>query len=138
MGTDIHYWVERKPVDSEVWEAVGSEGDYYDGSRNVPLFFKLAGVRISRIWNYADAEPFAAPRGLPADLSQEVAGYMCAGDLDSGLHSASWYTLTELRAFDWPDNLQDFERIFVGALHSLAVTSAVTDDQIRIVFAFDN
>lgn len=137
MGTDIHYWVERRPVGSETWEAVGKEGDYYDSTRNIPLFAALADVRISREWDYAGSKPIAEPRGLPSDLSPEVAAYM-GNEWGGNLHSQSWYTLEELRGYEWPENLQFFRRVYVGALLGLAIESAVRDSDIRIVFAFDN
>lgn len=137
MGTDIHYWVERRPVDSEVWEAVGKEGDYYDSTRNIPLFAVLADVRISREWDYSGSEPITAPRGLPDDMSPEVAEYL-GSEWGGNLHSHSWYTLEELRAYEWPENLQFFRRVYVGALLGLAIESSVRDSDIRIVFAFDN
>ena len=74
------------------WSFVPSLEDSYEG-RNYRLFSVLAGVRNEgkRI------EPISEPRGLPSDVSPELA------ELASGLdwHSHSYYGLAELLAFDW-------------------------------------
>lgn len=137
MGTDIHFFVEQRANASTEWETVGAEGSFYDGARSVPLFAMLGDVRISSNWNYAGYEPIAPPRDLPADASQEVRHYMQMDDV-FGLHNASWFTLTELLATDWPMELQEFKD---GTLHQiglLATGTGRTTDDVRIVFAFDN
>ena len=135
MGTDIHFWVEQKTEDG--WKAIGGEGDYYNGVRSIPLFALLADVRISRTWIYDFLRPIAQPRGFPADLSAEAARYFNPADPYSGLHSASWYTLTELLEYNWPADLQWFVDGPLERIHALAAPGRTPND-IRIVFAFDN
>jgi len=118
-------------VSADEWEPspdyVPGEGDrereirysrrFYSG-RNYGLFAILAGVR-----NYWGINPIAEPRGVPDDVSDETLGeYATECDeqqatkwiskgyskrLRNGQvscpdwHSASWFTLEELLAFDW-------------------------------------
>jgi hypothetical protein len=143
MGTDIHFFVERCSTDG--WEAVGGEGEFYDGARNIPLFDALAGVRISSTWDYTGSKPIVEPRGLPDDLSPEVREYMgpstmaeCGpGDIPA-YHSHGWYTLAELLNYDWPDVLSDFHDGTLRSIASLCYCTHLTPNDIRIVFAFDN
>lgn len=136
MGTDIHMWVERATPYG--WEAVGVEGEYYDGARSIPLFALLADVRISSTWDYSDSKPIAEPRGLPDDLSETVANYMGPrSDWDGSLHSHSWYTLGELLLYDWPENLQGFVENTLRPIHEQTKAGWAPRD-VRIVIAFDN
>lgn len=134
MGTDIHFFVERRTAGR--WEAVGGEGDYYDGARSIPLFALLADVRISGTWDYTGTpQPIAELRGLPSDVSARVADYMGPrSGWDGSLHSHSWYTLTELLDYDWPDMLAEFRD---QTLRRICEVSPNTHD-VRIVIAFDN
>lgn len=153
MGCDIHLYVERK-VDGK-WVAVKEpvsryEDDSYqwDFSRSYRSFALLADVR-----NGGDVTPLSAPRGIPADVSDEVLTEYVEGDLDAatiaryraygshdtrlGLscpdwHSASTFTLAELGA------------VALGDTHPVAVLReglkalGTTPDDVRIVFWFDN
>lgn len=99
MGCDIHTYVEKK-IDG-VWTALYGESPYDNGKislegwlytdRSYRLFAVLAGVR-----SYNDGiQPIAPPRGFPDDITKEV-----RNDFD-GEHTPSWFTLSELLAFDW-------------------------------------
>lgn len=96
MGCDIHIWVERLNYvgsgSSKRWEMVATEDATYH-NRNYRLFSLLAGVRNNA---RAAIKPISEPRGLPLDVSKEVATAM----EDAGYHSKSWLTLGEIRAAD--------------------------------------
>jgi hypothetical protein len=100
MGCDIHTYVEKKIYG--VWTALYGESPYDKSElslegwiycdRSYRLFTVLAGVR-----SYGEViQPIAEPKGLPEDVT-EVVKYEYDGDG----HTSSWFTLTELLAFDW-------------------------------------
>ncbi|GAB4480002.1 MAG: hypothetical protein Kow00124_26230 [Anaerolineae bacterium] len=115
MGTDIHLFAEYRREGR--WVAVGRwhrvtwgqvEGFDLDdeplyGDRNYRLFAMLADVRNG--YGFAGVDtgepltPIAPPRGLPPDVSPEVASQAAIWDADG--HSHSWLTLAELLAYDW-------------------------------------
>ena len=121
MGCDVHMLAEAKCRGE--WAAIGrvfeyeyfdpkrptylyaySDGDEWESNkqytmhpytgRNYNLFAVLADVR-----NYEGIVPLAQPRGLPEDVSlyvkKEHDEWGCDG------HSASWFTVDELIAYDW-------------------------------------
>jgi hypothetical protein len=137
MGTDIHLWVEYKLQDGS-WNPAGAEGEYYDGVRSIPLFALLADVRISRNWDYSGSAPIAPLRGFPADLSEEVRQYMQVGAIYAELHSPTWYTLTEMLNYDWPEDLAWFKDENLRDISRLCYCTGLTPDDVRIVIAFDN
>lgn len=117
MGTDIHMRAEIKR--NGQWEAVGEvfENPYYKadkplndwnkpltaepyGDRNYGLFAMLANVRngygFAGVVTGTGYAPIAEPRGLPEDMSPEVAEWM-----DSYDHTPSYLTLAELESYDW-------------------------------------
>lgn len=65
----------------------------YEG-RNYHLFALLANVR-----NNGGVTSISEPRGLPADVSDEVKAKR--DDWGEDGHSHSWFSLTELESFDW-------------------------------------
>lgn len=65
--------------------------------RNYGLFGFLAGVR-----NYSAIPPLSAPRGLPADMSDDL-----RHEYDEEGHSASWLSLDELLKFDYSQPVED-------------------------------
>ena len=106
MGTDIHFFVEKKNSEG-VWEQeVGFVSDFYDerceffgkveylstpnpvDQRNYTLFAFLADVRNGR-----QIKPVAAYRGLPEGMSKGVLDYF---EEDDDLHSKTHMTLTEV------------------------------------------
>jgi hypothetical protein len=105
MGCDIHIVAERKNPTTGLYEPWGTfterhgsfvqdgpkefMNEIYEG-RNYTLFGVLAGVRGG------DDHMIAPPRGLPTDMSPEVAKYH--EDVD---HTPSYLTLRELLEFDW-------------------------------------
>lgn len=74
----------------------------WDG-RNYDLFAILADVRNGRgfagVKTGEGFEPIADPRGVPEDAHPETAEFMDSYGCDG--HSHSWYTLAQLRAYDW-------------------------------------
>ncbi|MFG6661151.1 hypothetical protein [Sulfitobacter sp. 915] len=102
MGCDIHIYTERKSA--EGYELVKGakfiEGpDPFDW-RSYGMFGFLAGVR-----NYSAVTPIADPRGLPRDVSTEVAEEYETWSRDA--HSASWISVSELVAFDYGQVIED-------------------------------
>lgn len=94
MGCDIHWFIEVQQDDGH-WKSVPL-GINDDLGRNYRLFARLADVR-----NYDGEEPIAEPRGLPADVSDEVKKDSWEYGMDG--HSHSWLSLEELlAAFDQP------------------------------------
>jgi len=103
MGTDSHIFVEKRVGDRWIsaaekhknpmakWKHEPEyEVDTVDIGRNYQLFTILAGVRASE---KEELVPISLPRGLPADMSPEVAA-MAARDGDT--LGASWLNLSEL------------------------------------------
>ena len=113
MGTDINMYAEQRR-DGQ-WRLLGPMEENHefftdedpDGApykpvevydpRNSALFAILADVRNPR-FGEAPYECIAPLRGLPDDLSPEVAAWANYGD---DAQDGSWLTLRELLAFDW-------------------------------------
>lgn len=117
MGTDIHFYVERREgsrwVSCDTWEPYEylDEGEVPYNSvpygkhlysvRNYDLFAILADVRNGR--GFAGVKtgegfvPISPPRGLPDDLSPELAAE-AARRME---HTPSWLLVSEIMAFDW-------------------------------------
>ena len=66
--------------------------------RNSPLFAMLANVNNGRFLR-EEVSPIALPRGLPPDVSPELASWSATWGEDG--HDHSWLTLEELLAYDW-------------------------------------
>lgn len=115
MGTDIHFYVERKNGSGwkscDVWEPSEYEDDkniltvpygkHFYGDRNYDVFAMLANVRNGSGFAGCDTgdgfTPIALPRGLPDDLSPEL-----RKEADAMLeHTPTWLTLKELMDYDW-------------------------------------
>lgn len=114
MGTDIHFYVERRGAaggweSCDTWEP--SEYDdhaltvpygkhFYEG-RNYDLFAILANVRNGSGFAGCDTGdgfiPIVEPRGLPADLSPQLRAE--AGRYLE--HTPSWLLISEIMAYDW-------------------------------------
>jgi hypothetical protein len=115
MGTDIHLYVERREsgrwVSADTWEPSEYEEDksiltvpyrkHFYAGRNYGLFAMLADVRNGHGFAGVDTGDgfviIAAPRGLPSDMSPELAAE-AKRHLD---HTPSWLTVAELHAYDW-------------------------------------
>lgn len=110
MGTDIHFYVEKKTASGwesadeweynsnyNYWEVPYKKQFYCD--RNYSLFAALADVRNGRGFaGVVTGEricPISEPRGLPEDLSKTLTERL---DVD---HTPSWLTLEEILAYDW-------------------------------------
>lgn len=119
MGCDIHLYVEKKQdgqwVSADKWtpnKYAGEEGepdmsveyeDYFYNGRNYNLFAILADVRNGRGFagckTGAGFNPIAEPRGVPEDACAEYKAV--TGRWDGDGHSHSYFTVSELLAYDW-------------------------------------
>lgn len=112
MGTDIHFYVERREngawVSCDTWEPseyddhaliVPCSKQFYD-NRNYDLFAMLANVRNGRgfagITTGLGFNPITEPRGLPNNLSPEM-----QIEIKNLEHTPSWLLVSELMAYDW-------------------------------------
>lgn len=131
MGCDIHALIERKNESrrddgSVYWTEWVNSGDP-DIGRNYEMFAVLAGVR-----NHNGVTPLAEPRGFPGFESWQAHGdgerWIRWADHDAkpcwamvemaeryGVdgHSASWFTLAEIKAYDTEQVILD-ESLVVG------------------------
>ena len=113
MGCDIHLYVEVRQADGS-WKSVDewvTEDDYfhvpykkqYYSGRNYDLFAILANVRngygFAGVKTGEGFNPISEPKGLPADVSQEVK--QCSENWGADGHSHGWHTVADLLAFDW-------------------------------------
>lgn len=122
MGCDIHLFVERRDeqgkwVTADTWEPedgrmrVDYHKRFYTG-RNYDLFAILADVRNGR--GFAGVKtgggfiPISPPKGLPDDVSPQVAEDSEGWGSDG--HSHSWHTVKDLMEYDWTQvgHLQGF------------------------------
>lgn len=91
--------VEQAEKHSDSWYGTRAAVDWYS-DRNYRVFAVLANVR-----NSGEITPISEPRGLPDDMSQEVAALIApdedSNDVSLGEHSQSWLTLAELQAYPW-------------------------------------
>lgn len=149
MGVDILEQYERRQGGR--WEVVNlCQDDQGTGAtcpacleRNAELFGILAGVRS--VYHVA---PVAPRRGLPEDVSPDVAARWGAVQDDPDLFGVSWVGLDELLAYDWdqtiesgldghpPVTCRDAARHFVQ--ETLPFLSAQVNDprDLRLVFWF--
>lgn len=91
MGCDIHMHVEHRIGDT--WKYVDPSSIEIWGWRNYELFSALAGVR-----NRFGVVPIFEPRGVPDDVSQEVAKESEEWGVDG--HSHTHLSLTELTLWE--------------------------------------
>lgn len=112
MGCDIHLFVEvrknGKWTSANKWTnkygrmSVACEDCFYNG-RNYDLFAILANVRNGRGFAGCDTGdgfvPIAEPKGLPDDVTKEVADE--SSFWGSNGHSHSHFTVKELLDYDW-------------------------------------
>ena len=130
MGCDIHICVELQEYGG-MWEPAILEHGAYD-TRNYAVFSKLAGVR-------GDLLPIAEPRGLPKDVSREVANQFENG---MGDHTPSYLTVKEILDAPWSDEeaLQCSEFLewlkFKGTWLEYVIQD--TPEKVRLVFNFDS
>lgn len=122
MGTDIHFYVERRVdgqwVTADTWYDIKGEpgrsvykwgpdfdrlaGPFYS-DRNYDLFAILADVRngigFAGVDTGSEVTPIAPPRGVPDDACAEYRAQVDALAHDG--HSHSYLTVAELLAYDW-------------------------------------
>lgn len=140
MGTDIHLYVELKHEvdgreDGEWVLAMSEEATYR--RRWSPTFAVLSGLDAKDF----GVIPIAPARGLPDDVSVEVARR--AARQVRGAHTHSWLTLAEVLAYSWPDSAPrhflDWAASIQSSAHAMWTTlSLYPPDEIRFVFWFDN
>jgi hypothetical protein len=105
MGCDIHMLAEKRNKKTKQWEVIGpvfkdsytasqKSSEPYQG-RNYELFAFLADVR-----NRFEITPIAEQKGWPEDMSKEIKEDL-VDYWDSDGHSATWYTVKELREANW-------------------------------------
>lgn len=126
MGCDIHLVCERKTEHG--WAAVEfppfAEGaDRLFLWRDYDLFSKLAGVRP----RHDDAPPRVRPRGLPDDMSPEVAAIWDEWKDDG--HTCSWLTAAEAESIG--AGFENFQEV-------LADIRTHAGPDFRVIFWFDN
>lgn len=100
-------------------------GNIYRG-RNYELFGELAGVR-------SDTTPISWPKGLPDDVSDQIAS--CSDEWGCDGHSHSYYCLEEL--LDNKHRLSGIKKV-IKILERMSKIYNLMPDEIRIVFWFDN
>ncbi len=130
MGCDIHAVIQIKDPErtSWGWEAVGVP----DHSRSY-FFFGLLGLE-GRI----DHEnPICSFRGLPEDFDWPEESW--AQFLDSEGHSPSWFSLRDVERYDSSliENRQQWDR-WVQLMYAIRNIYEVTNDEVRVVYNFDN
>jgi hypothetical protein len=155
MGCDIHLYVEKKEygygedsnkfvwVSLDKWTEQGEYGNIYLDvnhkdmlyrDRNYNLFCALSGATLHRFNN---VPKYLEPKGLPSDCSKLISDVIKHWEGDG--HSHSYLTLKELKEFDWSDygeTCNVFKNNIFEKLENLKVS--LTDEDIRIVFFFDN
>lgn len=155
MGCDIHLVVQKRIDSNAPWTCVQKViTDEYEDSkttleswydtRNYTVFAILANVRNGGRFKF-----ISDPRGIPEDMKGQV------DDRDSylgfwlGEHSHSFVSLRELMNVDWSEEVGnralgpkigdaagDFYSEFLPKLAALG--REVGEDNVRIVFGFDN
>lgn len=155
MGCDIHLYVEKKEYgygeDSNkfVWISLDkwTEQGEYDNiyldvhykdrlyrDRNYNLFCALSGATSHRFNN---APNFMPAKGIPNDCSKLISNAIKHWEGDG--HSHSYLTLKELREFDWSSYGNTCDEFRLDTLQKLGILKeSMTDEDIRIVFFFDN
>lgn len=172
MGCDIHMFVEKKV--NNKWEKLSKKFKYrhYDptrenkidedgyewnpeftdspySDRNYDLFAILADVRNGRgfagCYTGEGFNPISEPKGLPKDASNEVK--LEFFDWGSDAHSASFFTIKELKDYDWSQQtITHGEKLtyteasnnFLDYITGTLSEFTDNDEEIRIVFWFDN
>lgn len=132
---NIDRWTKNKyfePGNGEPFLEIESENRFYTGGRSYNLFSALCGVR-SECFN--DPVSISEPRGLPDDVSQEVLEESQSYGSDG--HSHNWNTLKELKEFDWSSYGNTTDR-FLNEVIPKMESQGVKDDEVRIVYFFDN
>lgn len=109
MGTDIHMYVERRASAESPWETAdrwteteyGTQCEHIFGDRSYDTFAILAGVRngsgFAGVRTGDGFVPISAPRGLPHDMSPELAAHLAEGIE----HTPTWLTLADIQSYDW-------------------------------------
>jgi len=145
MGCDIHFYVETfqngQWNSADVWEEnddkegmckriIPPQHSFFD-ERNYAVFSKLGNVR-----NYNEIPPISETRGIPVDACQEIKTARTEWDTDG--HSESWLTFEELKKSDWKDPAFDDFVPCLRRLWKLKFHKNLGENEIRVVFWFDN
>lgn len=105
MGTDIHMFVEKQNTKTKEWELITQKGelDWLYWGRNYDLFAILADVRNDKnlpgVVTGDGFTPIASPKGMPSDASEMYR--QLREDWEGVGHSDSFFTVSELIAFEW-------------------------------------
>lgn len=127
MGCGIHVYVETKDSDDGLWWLQA----HIKMARNYSAFGLMAGVRDTRL------PPIAPVRGLPEDVSFDVAEIWSSGWVNDG-HHASWLTSREIaEAYERFYKQYDEHYPDLSALGAYVITLA-TYRPTRVIFWFDN
>ena len=107
MGCDIFEHYER--WQNGRWEAVDLCRDFKGISLSCPASldrdYELFGI-LAGIWSIYTITPIAPGRGLPQDVSPDVATRWAAIEDDIDLFGVSWVRLDELLAYDWEHTIE--------------------------------
>lgn len=153
MGCDIHLFAEQR-IDGK-WKSLDkytknedySEGDefgepefeikredkFYSGGRNYNLFCALSGARSFEFCN--EPKIVAVPRGIPLDSCEEIKQEVDRYGTDG--HTHSFLYRYDLENFDWRDYGETCNDFLLEVIPKMIATGASEDD-VRIVFFFDN
>lgn len=136
---DNDNWVEK------LWTDVYGNLDYiytvYYRDRNYSLFAILADVRNGYKPSF---NPICDPKGLPYNISQEIATRFKCWGLDA--HTPSWLTVSELDTYDWEQTIdwddgthkyKEVSGLFYNNVMPM-LRALGEPENVRIVFWFDN
>jgi hypothetical protein len=153
MGCDIHILTEKQ-LPNGTWESLdnsevqdeGTDDEYFDVThristdRNYALFGLMsAGVRCEFDFSFVSKDKF------PDDASQLAKDYNEQWDCDG--HSHSWLTLNEIKHklveigladSEVPQHAIDELIEIKNDLEGIRLENDLSDDQVRILFLFDN
>ncbi len=110
--------------------------DRFYAGRNYNLFTALAGVRSE---HFANNPPIISePKGIPDDASPEYIEEVKYWKGDG--HSHSYLTLKDIKEFDWTTYGNTCDAFIIETVNKLEKCKSFynTDEDIRIVFFFDN
>lgn len=140
MGADIFMMVEKK--EEEAWCLVKNTSWKYNViplDRNSVMFAILSGFRNQ---NFEEIKPISHAKGLPTDMSKEVACWM------EDLSHCSFLSLEEINSFDWTKECELFDekgayREFAKEFYEQVVLylnnikkSGTDEGDLRIVFGY--
>jgi len=140
MGCDIHMIGESRWHGLKDWHVFPIPEKFQ--TRNYAFFGELAGVR--RLVDY----PLSNDRGWPEDMSEiswkwAKEYYEYDNEIENilgmvGDHTPGYACLYEIRQYDWKDTDHSFLLDFIFFLEQWRDDITPEDNQVRIIFNFDN